>query len=187
MDVFTLLALAAGLSMDAFAVAVCKGLALRELTMEKAVKVGLWFGCFQALMSAVGYGLGIRFRDSMAAIDHWIALVLLGLIGINMIKEACWGEAEERNDSLAVREMLALAVATSIDALAAGISLAFLSVNILWAVAFIGVTTFFLSMAGVKAGSVFGTRYKVGAELVGGILLIGMGVKIFLQDMGILR
>ena len=187
MDIITLFMLAVGLSMDAFAVAVCKGLAMRRLTLKKAVIVGAWFGGFQALMPAMGYVFGIRFKDKIAALDHWIAFILLGIIGIHMIQEALKEEEEEcGGDSLAVREMLVLAVATSIDALAAGITFAFLSVNIYYAVSFIGLITFLLSMAGVKAGNVFGTKYKGKAELAGGSILILLGLKILLEHTGIL-
>lgn len=186
MDLLTLFTLAVGLSMDAFAVAVCKGLAMRKLTMKNAVIVGAWFGGFQALMPAVGYVLGVQFKDKITAIDHWIAFVLLGLIGFNMIKEALSKEEEEANDSLAFREMFVLAIATSIDALAIGITFAFLSVNIGAAVSFIGVITFLLSTLGVKVGNVFGTKYKSKAELAGGVILILLGLKILLEHLGIL-
>ena len=171
MDVFTLFTLAAGLSMDAFAVSVCKGLAMGRATWKKAAVVGVWFG---------------GFREKIIFIDHWIAFILLALIGINMIREACGKETEETDDSLAFKEMLVLAIATSIDALAVGITFAFLSVYIFSAVAFIGVVTFCFSVAGVKIGNVFGTRYKTGAELAGGVILILLGIKILLEHLGIL-
>lgn len=186
MDIITLFTLAIGLSMDAFAVSVCKGLAMQKLTIKKAAVVGLWFGGFQALMPAIGYVLGVQFRDKITTIDHWIAFVLLGIIGINMIRESRGKDDEDANESLAVREMFVLAVATSIDALAIGITFAFLQVNIFAAVSFIGVITFVLSMVGVKAGNVFGTRYKSKAELAGGIILILLGTKILLEHLGIL-
>ncbi len=186
MDLLTLFTLAVGLSMDAFAVAVCKGLAMRKLTMKNAVIVGAWFGGFQALMPAIGYVLGVQFKDKITAIDHWIAFVLLGFIGLNMIKEALSKEEEEANDSLAIKEMLVLAVATSIDALAIGITFAFLSVNIGAAVSFIGVITFVLSAIGVKMGNVFGTKYKAKAEFAGGVILLFLGLKILLEHTGIL-
>lgn len=186
MDLFTLFTLAIGLSMDAFAVAVCKGLAMRKLTMKNAVIVGAWFGGFQALMPAIGYVLGVQFKDKITAIDHWIAFVLLGLIGLNMIKEALSKEEEEASDSLAIKEMFVLALATSIDALAIGITFAFLSVNIGAAVSFIGVITFLLSTVGVKVGNVFGTKYKSKAEFAGGAILIILGSKILLEHTGIL-
>lgn len=185
MDIITLFTLAVGLSMDAFAVAVCKGLAMQKLTIKKTVIVGLWFGGFQALMPAIGYVLGVQFKDKITSIDHWIAFVLLALIGINMIRESR-SEEEDANDSLAFREMFVLAIATSIDALAVGITFAFLEVNIFAAVSFIGVITFLLSMVGVKVGNVFGTKYKSKAELAGGIILILLGLKIMLEHTGII-
>ncbi|HIY63566.1 MAG TPA: manganese efflux pump MntP family protein [Candidatus Mediterraneibacter stercoripullorum] len=186
MGLLELFILAVGLSMDAFAVSVCKGLAMPKITLKKTLIVGIWFGGFQALMPALGYLLGVQFRDKITAIDHWIAFILLGLIGANMIKEACSGECEQENDSLDFRTMLLLAVATSIDALAVGITFAFLNVHLLWAVSFIGVTTFTLSAIGVKIGNIFGTRYKSKAELAGGIILIVLGCKILLEHLGIL-
>ena len=186
MDLFTLFTLAVGLSMDAFAVSVCKGLAMRSITAGKALLVGAWFGSFQALMPLAGYLLGVRFRDRITAIDHWIAFVLLSLIGVNMIREALSKEEEPESERLDVKTMLTLAVATSIDALAVGITFAFLSVEVLPAVSFIGVTTFILSVAGVKIGNVFGTRYKSKAELAGGVILILLGTKILLEHLGIL-
>ncbi|MCM1162362.1 MAG: manganese efflux pump MntP family protein [Roseburia sp.] len=186
MSLFTILTLAIGLSMDAFAVAVCKGLAMKKASFRNMVIVGLWFGGFQGLMPVIGYLLGVRFQSRITAIDHWISFVLLGLIGANMIKEAMSKEEEHANDSLALRTMLLLAVATSIDALAVGITFAFLKVSIAMAAAIISTTTFFLSMAGVKVGNVFGTKYKSKAELAGGIILIALGVKILLEHLGIL-
>lgn len=186
MSLFTLFTLAVGLSMDAFAVAVCKGLAMRKSSIGKSVVVGLWFGGFQGLMPLIGYLLGVQFKDKITAIDHWIAFVLLGLIGLNMIKESREQEEEESSDSLAPADMLVLAVATSIDALAVGITFAFLNVNIIAAVSFIAVITFILSVIGVKVGNVFGTRYKSRAEFVGGVILILLGIKILLEHTGIL-
>lgn len=186
MSLFTLFTLAVGLSMDAFAVAVCKGLAMRKINMRKAAIVGLWFGGFQGLMPLIGYLLGVQFKDRITAIDHWIAFVLLGIIGINMIRESREQEEEEGSDSLAAADMLVLAVATSIDALAVGVTFAFLNVNIIAAVSFIAVITFTLSAVGVKVGNVFGTRYKSRAELAGGIILILLGTKILLEHTGIL-
>ena len=187
MNLFTLFTLAVGLSMDAFAVAICKGLAMKKTDVKKAVIVGLWFGGFQALMPLLGYLLGVQFKDKITAIDHWIAFLLLGFIGVNMIKEAVQkDDEEETDDSLAPRDMLILAVATSIDALAAGITLAFLEVHIVPAVSFIGITTFILSVAGVKVGNVFGNRYKSKAELAGGVILILLGIKILIEHLGIM-
>ena len=186
MGLLELFILAVGLSMDAFAVSVCKGLAMPKITVKKAAVVGIWFGGFQALMPALGYLLGSQFKDSITAIDHWIAFILLGIIGGNMIREACSGECENENDSLDIKTMFLLAVATSIDALAVGITFAFLKVNIAAAVSFIGVTTFVISAAGVKIGNIFGTKYKSKAELAGGIILILLGLKILLEHLGIL-
>ena len=186
MGLIELFILAVGLSMDAFAVSVCKGLAMPKITVKKTLIVGLWFGGFQALMPAIGYLLGVQFRDQITSIDHWIAFILLGIIGANMIKEACSGDCEEENESLDIKTMFLLAVATSIDALAVGITFAFLNVHLLAAVSFIGVTTFTLSAIGVKIGNVFGTRYKSKAELAGGVILILLGLKILLEHLGIL-
>ena len=185
MDLLTLLTLAVGLAMDAFAVSICKGLAMREKVLKKGIIVGLWFGGFQALMPTIGFFLGTQFKDQITSIDHWIAFVLLGLIGINMVKEALSNDEEQADDSIAVKEMFMLAVATSIDALAVGITFAFLQVDIIPAVAFIGVTTFLLSVGGVKIGNVFGAKYKSKAELAGGLILILMGIKILLEHLGI--
>ena len=186
MGIGELFILAVGLSMDAFAVSVCKGLAMPKITVKKAAVVGIWFGGFQALMPALGYLLGSQFKDSITAIDHWIAFILLGIIGGNMIREACSGECENESDSLDIKTMFLLAVATSIDALAVGITFAFLKVNIAAAVSFIGITTFIISAAGVKIGNIFGTKYKSKAELAGGIILILLGLKILLEHLGIL-
>lgn len=191
MNLITLFTLAVGLSMDAFAVAICKGLAMKKITVGKAAIVGLWFGGFQGLMPLVGYFLGVQFEDKITSIDHWIAFVLLGLIGLNMIREALFGEEEgcsscEEDADLSVKSMFVLAVATSIDALAIGVTFAFLKVNIWSAISFIGVITFLFSMVGVKVGNVFGVRYKSKAELAGGIILILLGVKILLEHLGIL-
>lgn len=180
MGLIELFLIAVGLSMDAFAVSVCKGLAMPKCTFKKAAIVGLWFGGFQALMPAIGYVLGAQFQETIASIDHWIAFVLLALIGGNMIHEALDNDEEEADASLDVKTMFLLAVATSIDALAIGITFAFLKVNIIPAVCFIGIVTFIISFAGVKIGNVFGARYKNKAEIVGGVILILLGLKILL-------
>ena len=177
--------LAVGLAMDAFAVAVCKGLALKKISAGKAALVGVWFGGFQALMPLIGYLLGTGFEDRITAIDHWIAFILLGLIGFNMILEACSGEEEEADDRMDVKSMLLLAIATSIDALAVGITFAFLKVNIVMAVSTIGVVTLIISAAGVYIGHIFGAKYKAKAELAGGIILILIGLRILLEHLGI--
>jgi len=187
MTTLSLIAIAIGLSMDAFAVSVCKGLAMRKITLKKAATVGLWFGSFQALMPLIGYVLGSQFESYITAIDHWIAFVLLALIGASMIREALSKNNNSISDgSLAPSSMFFLAMATSIDALAIGVTLAFLHVNILYAISMIGVITFIFSIIGVKVGNVFGIRYKSGAELFGGIVLILMGSKILLEHLGIL-
>lgn len=188
MTLFELFIIAAGLSMDAFAVSVCKGLAMKKCTWTKAGVVGLYFGGFQAVMPFVGYMLGVQFKDVITSIDHWIAFILLGIIGVNMIREARSGcdECQDTDESLDVRTMLGLAVATSIDALAVGVTFAFLRVEIVPAVSFIGVITFTLSVAGVKIGNIFGIKYKSKAELAGGVILVLMGVKILLSHMGII-
>ena len=186
MDLIELFLIAVGLSMDAFAVSVCKGLAMPKCTFKKAAIVGLWFGGFQALMPAIGYILGAQFQEAIASIDHWIAFVLLALIGVNMIHEALDNDEEEADASLDVKTMFLLAVATSIDALAIGITFAFLKVNIIPAVCFIGIVTFIISFAGVKIGNVFGARYKNKAEIVGGVILILLGLKILLEHLGFL-
>ena len=177
MDLLTLLTLAVGLAMDAFAVSICKGLAMREKVLKKGIIVGLWFGGFQALMPTIGFFLGTQFKDQITSIDHWIAFVLLGLIGINMVKEALSNDEEQADDSIAVKEMFMLAVATSIDALAVGITFAFFKCCILYPLAsMIGVCTFLISFVGVKIGNIFGTKYKSKAELAGGIILILFGI-----------
>ena len=186
MGLIELFLISVGLSMDAFAVSVCKGLAMPKCTFKKVAIVGLWFGGFQALMPAIGYILGAQFQEAIASIDHWIAFVLLALIGGNMIHEALDNDEEEADASLDVKTMFLLAVATSIDALAIGITFAFLKVNIIPAVCFIGIVTFIISFAGVKIGNVFGARYKNKAEIVGGVILILLGLKILLEHLGFL-
>ena len=186
MGLIELFLIAVGLSMDAFAVSVCKGLAMPKCTFKKAAIVGLWFGGFQALMPAIGYILGAQFQEAIASIDHWIAFVLLALIGGNMVHEALDNDEEEADASLDVKTMFLLAVATSIDALAIGITFAFLKVSIIPAVCFIGIVTFIISFAGVKIGNVFVARYKNKAEIVGGVILILLGLKILLDHLGFL-
>lgn len=186
MSLFNLFIIAVGLSMDACAVSICKGLALKQINFKKACIVGLWFGGFQALMPLIGYFLGSQFEQYIVSVDHWIAFVLLGLIGGSMIKEALGKDEESVNDSMDFKTMFLLAVATSIDALAVGVTFAFLQVDIVAAVSFIGIITFTMSAIGVKIGNVFGVKYKSKAELAGGIILILMGTKILLEHLGIL-
>ena len=188
MGFLELFILAVGLSMDAFAVSVCKGLAMKKASRKAQLCCGAWFGGFQALMPLIGYFLGTLFIDAISAIDHWIAFGLLALIGVNMLREALGKEEEEAADAdLSVKTMFILAVATSIDALAVGISLAMAGVGSIWlAVLLIGVTTFVLSAIGVRVGNVFGSRYEKRAETVGGVILILLGVKILLEHLGVI-
>ena len=186
MGIIELLLIAIGLSMDAFAVSVCKGLAMKKVTVKELCIVGLWFGGFQALMPAIGHLLGSAFEKYITPIDHWVAFVLLVFIGANMIKEALSKDEEEADDSLGFRTMLIMAIATSIDALAVGITFAFLIETIsylIFAISAIGVTTFLLSSLGVKIGNIFGVKYKSKAELAGGIILILIGVKILVEHL----
>ena len=184
MELWELLLIGVGLSMDAFAVSICKGLTARQATLGRCLTAGAYFGGFQALMPLLGYLLGTRLEAFIVNVDHWIAFVVLGVIGFNMVREA--GEQEEVDPSFGPGAMLPLAVATSIDALAVGVTFACLRVEILPAIAIIGTTTLLLSGAGVKLGSVFGTRYKAGAELAGGVVLILMGTKILLEHTGLI-
>lgn len=186
--------MAFALSMDAFAVAICKGLAMKKITAVKAAIVGVWFGVFQGLMPLIGYFLGSSFARFIEPVDHWIAFGLLALIGLNMLREAIFEkdecECESADDSLAFGKMLVMAIATSIDALAVGISFALNGfeggMNIFIAVAMIGVTTFLLSMGGVKIGNLFGSKYEKKAEITGGVILILLGIKILLEDLGVI-
>ena len=186
MSIWELCLSAVGLSMDAFAVSVCKGLSAGRVRVSHALTAGIWFGGFQALMPFLGWLLGSRFQSFITSIDHWIAFLLLGLIGANMVRESRSQEEEEVGASFAPKAMLPLAVATSIDALTVGITFAFLQVNIYWAIALIGVTTFALSAIGVKAGGIVGERGKSRAELAGGIVLILMGCKILVEHLGLI-
>lgn len=187
MNLLELFLIATGLSMDAFAVSVCKGLATKEIRIRHFFIVGLWFGGFQALMPALGYFLGSGFDRYISHLDHWIAFILLSLIGGNMIREALSKEEECHNASFSVKVMFVMAVATSIDALAVGITFALLpDVNIAAAFSFIGAITFLLSAAGLKIGNVFGIRYKAKAEFAGGLILVLMGVKILLEHLNLL-
>lgn len=183
MSIWELFIIAIGLSMDAFAVAVCKGLSVQKVKFQHLCTVGLYFGGFQALMPLLGYLLGYHFKDFITSIDHWIAFILLSLVGINMIRESQKQE-ECLNNSFSTRTMFPLAIATSIDALAIGVSFAFLNVDIVPAVSFIGVTTFVLSGIGLQIGNIFGAKFKSRSELTGGVLLILMGLKILLSHLG---
>ena len=183
-----LLLLALGVSMDAFAVSICKGLAMKKAGLKEGLTCGVWFGGFQALMPLIGYFLGTLFAEAIQAVDHWVAFVLLGIIGFNMLKEAFSKEEEEEHDAdLSVKTMFIMAVATSIDALAVGISLAMAgNVDIFTAVILIGLFTCGMSTAGVKIGNVFGSRFEKKAQMAGGLILIVLGLKILLEHLGIL-
>lgn len=196
MNLGTMLILAVALSMDAFAVAICKGLAMQKITVRKCAIVGIWFGGFQGLMPMIGYLLGNGFAGYIDSISSWIAFILLALIGGNMVKESFSKEEEEENASLNFKEMLILAVATSIDAMAVGVTFACVPVQIIAGVGqfvntfagcvLIAVTTFAISMSGVKVGSIFGTKYKNKAEFAGGVVLILIGLKIILEHFGVM-
>lgn len=185
MSIWDLFILAVGLLMDAFAVSVCKGLSLGKIKPKHMCIAGAWFGGFQALMPLIGYFLGSFFAEMIEKYDHWVAFVLLAIIGGNMIKES-FDKDEKVDSSMDVKSMLLLAIATSIDALAVGVTFAFLQVQIVPAVSFIGVITFIFSAVGVKIGSLFGTKYKSKAELFGGIVLVLIGIKILLEGIGVL-
>ncbi len=187
MGVLGIVFIAIGLSMDAFAVSVCKGLSMKKMDWKKTAIIGAYFGAFQAIMPLIGYLLGIGFQDRVTSIDHWIAFTLLIIIGINMIKEAFEGAEEGKNDNVDFKEMIVLAVATSIDALAIGITFAFLEINIFLAIDIIGIITFVISVIGVKIGNVFGNKYEKGAQIVGGVILILMGIKILLEHLEIIK
>lgn len=188
MGIFELLLLSIGLGMDAFAVSVCKGISMKKMDWKKACIIGLYFGGFQALMPVIGYFFGTSFQSIITNIDHWVAFVLLGIIGGKMIQEAFQKDKdeEEYSSDVSVKTMLILSVATSIDALAVGITFAFLNVNLLLAITFIGLITFVLSVVGTKIGNRFGDKYKGKAEFIGGIILILIGFKILFEHLGII-
>lgn len=187
MGLWELILLGVGLSMDAFAVSICKGLSMKHAALKAELTCGIWFGGFQALMPLLGFFLGTLFADAIEAIDHWVACGLLVIIGVNMLKEALSHEEESADGDLSFKTMFVMAVATSIDALAVGISLAMAGdVNIWLAIAIIGITTFALSALGVKVGSIFGNRFEKKAQAAGGIILILLGLKILLEHLGIL-
>lgn len=183
MGLWELFVIAVGLSMDAFAVSICKGLSVRRCTLKHMMICGLYFGVFQGAMPLIGYVLGSQFESLVSAVAPYIAFALLAFIGFNMIRESREDEAESCSDDFSVSAMVPLAIATSIDALAVGVSFAFLQVNIIPAVCFIGATTFTCCLFGVKIGSIFGSKYKSKAELFGGAVLIGMGLKILLDHL----
>ncbi len=189
MGIGELLLLALGVSMDAFAVSICKGLAMKKATLGASMTCGLWFGGFQALMPTIGFFLGTLFADAIQAVDHWVAFILLAIIGLNMLKEAfasdCECGCQEQNADLSVKTMFVMAVATSIDALAVGISLAMAgNVNIWLAAVLIGLFTCGMSAVGVKIGNVFGSRFEKKAQMAGGIILVVLGLNILLEHLG---
>ena len=182
-----LLIIALGFSMDAFAVSICKGLSTPKAKLRHMLIVGAWFGGFQALMPLIGYLVGTTFASYIEAFDHWVAFILLGFIGFNMIREALSGEAEETNDCFGAKTMFVMAIATSIDALAGGVAFALIpDINIWLTVVAIGIVTFLMSAVGVKVGNLFGARFKSRAELAGGILLVLMGIKFLLEGLGLI-
>ena len=186
MELFEIIAIGIGLAMDAFAVSICKGLSMKKIDWKKAIIIALYFGIFQALMPILGYFLGSTFSSFVQSVDHWIAFILLAIIGGNMIKDSTDDEVEKRNDKVDVKTMLLLAIATSIDALAVGVTFAFFEVNLLLSISIIGIITFVLSFFGVIIGNKFGDKFQNRAELAGGIVLIIIGLKILLEHLGIL-
>lgn len=186
MNFLTLLSIAIALSMDAFSVSICKGLTTKQFSVKTAISCGLWFGFFQALMPLIGYFLGEQFESLITNIDHWIAFGLLFLIGANMIREAFKDEENENSNKNDAKTMFLLAIATSIDALAVGVTFAFLQVNIWTSILIIGVTTFIFSFVGVAIGNFFGSKYSKPASIIGGIILIFIGTKILLEHLGVI-
>lgn len=186
MGVLELLLLSVGLAMDAFAVSVCKGISMKKMNWKKAIIIGLYFGGFQALMPTIGYFLGAAFQSLITSIDHWIAFILLGIIGGGMIKESFGDDEENRNDDVSFKIMIVLAIATSIDALAIGITFAFFNVNLVLAISLIGIITFILSVFGTKIGNRFGNKYEKKAEFLGGVILVLLGIKILLEHLGVI-
>ena len=186
MGTLELVLIAIGLGMDAFAVSICKGISMSKMNWKKAIIIGLYFGIFQALMPVIGFTLGKTFENLVTSIDHWIAFGLLLIIGIKMIKDAFKEDEASINDSVGWKVMTILAIATSIDALAVGITFAFLKVNLLLAVLIIGIITFVLCVIGTKIGNAFGNKFENKAEILGGIVLILIGTKILLEHLGII-
>ena len=186
MSFITILSIAIALSMDAFSVSICKGLTTKKFSIKTAVLCGLWFGGFQALMPVIGYFLGVQFESLITNIDHWIAFGLLFLIGVNMIREAFGDEKDEKSSNNDTKTMFLLAIATSIDALAVGVTFAFLQVGIWKAILIIGITTFVFSFTGIAIGNFFGSKYSKPASIIGGVILILIGTKILLEHLGFL-
>lgn len=186
MGIFEIIVISVGLAMDAFAVSICKGLSMKKINWKNAIIIALYFGVFQAIMPIVGYLLGNAFSDFVKSVDHWIAFILLSIIGGNMIKDSTDDEIEKRNENVDFKTMIVLAIATSIDALAVGVTFAFFKTNILSAVSIIGIITFILSFIGVVIGNKFGDKLQNKAEFTGGIILILIGLKILLEHLGII-
>ena len=187
MGIIELIVLSIGLGLDAFAVSICKGISMKKMDWKKACIIGLYFGGFQAIMPVIGYFLGSTFESFITSFDHWVAFILLAVIGGNMIKETFSKENENINGDVGFKTMIILAIATSIDALAVGITFAFFNVNLLLAITLIGIITFALSVIGTKIGNRFGDKYENNAEFLGGVILILLGIKILLEHLGILN
>lgn len=187
MGFIEIILIAIGLAMDAFAVSVCKGLSMNKMNWKNAIIIALYFGFFQALMPLIGYFLGFNFEQSVKSIDHWIIFILLSIIGGNMIKESFSAEQEKKNDKIDFKTMVILAIATSIDALAVGITLAFFNINPPLTIATIGIITFFIALIGVKIGNTFGDKYQNKAEFFGGLILILLGLKILLEHLELIK
>ena len=186
MGIIEIILISISLAMDAFAVSICKGLSMKNMNWKKAIIIGLYFGIFQALMPTIGYFLGISFKSLVTSIDHWIVFILLLFIGGDMIKESFSKEDSNTNDDIRFKVMIILAIATSIDALAVGITFAFLNTNIIFTFSLIGIITFILSVIGVKIGNKFGNKYENKAQFTGGLILILIGLKILLEHLNIL-
>lgn len=186
MGIVEIIVISVGLAMDAFAVSICKGLSMKKIHWKNVIIISLYFGVFQAIMPIIGYLLGSAFSDFVKSIDHWIAFILLSIIGGNMIKDSTDDEVEKRNDNVDFKTMIVLAIATSIDALAIGVTFAFFKINILSAISIIGIITFILSFIGVVIGNKFGDKFQNKAEFTGGIILIIIGLKILLEHLGII-
>lgn len=185
METSELIVLSIGLAMDAFAVSICKGISMKKMNWKKSIVIALYFGGFQALMPAIGYFLGTAFESIVVNIDHWIAFLLLSIIGGNMIKESFGSDNNNTNDDVSFKTMFTLAIATSIDALAVGIPFAFFKINIVFAISLIGFVTFILCVVGTKIGNKFGSKYENKAERFGGVLLVLLGIKILLEHLNI--
>ena len=186
MKFYEIIAIGIGLAMDAFAVSVCKGLSMKKINLKKTIIIAMYFGLFQAIMPVWGFALGSAFSSFVQQVDHWIIFILLVIIGGNMIKESCDDESEKKDDNIDFKTMFGLAVATSIDAFAVGVTFAFFEVNLLSAVSIIGIITFGVSLCGVVIGNNFGGKFQNRAELIGGVILILIGLKILLEHLGVL-